>query len=216
LENIRLIIEVIYGVTVIKFFSGLLQTNESMKALFDILLLPALSVLVSLMAYYLILSLSRPASFALSKALNSATWKRIIAMALGGDTRGEVCVSATPSPMLAARRFPSLPQELEDELSAFSDKAAGETIARLRRTVRELAISLGDQTTSTPPISYVTWDELIHTNYFDNIRLRKLIAYSVGQQAGFAHSDSFRCDPDFEKVAKWYAELLMHAKTLDR
>lgn len=215
-QNVRLIVEVLYGVTVIKYYTGstldafLQFSNTSMKALFDILLLPALAICGSLVAYAFVLSLARPVSLIASRGLNRATWLQIAAISFGGDARGEICTNASQSPRHAARFFPALPAELEDQLSAYSDAAAGKTIMRLRRTVKELAQSMAGQSKSMSLANYLTWDELIHTNYFKNDGFCKLIAYTIGQRQGFRIRENFRCDPDFEKVAGWHEDLCKH------
>jgi hypothetical protein len=52
--------------------------------------------------------------------------------------------------------------------------------------------------------SYLTWDELIHTAYFNIPRFRKLVAYAIAQADGFQATEAFKADPDYATVAGWY------------
>ena len=54
---------------------------------------------------------------------------------------------------------------------------------------------------------YLTWEELIHTSYFQVPRFRKLVAYAISRADGFRPTEAFRADPDYELVAAWFERL---------
>ena len=81
--------------------------------------------------------------------------------------------------------MPALPAKLATEISAFSDKQAGQSIARFRSALNVLAFANGDREKSDLLSRYLTWDELIHTSYFQVPRFRKLVAYAISSANGF-------------------------------
>jgi hypothetical protein len=54
---------------------------------------------------------------------------------------------------------------------------------------------------------YLTWQELIHTNYFNVPRFRMLVAYTIADSEGFRPTEAFRNHPDYSCVADWYEEI---------
>ena len=116
-------------------------------------------------------------------------------------------MTAAERPAWAAISPAPLPDELGEEVSAFADAAAAQSVSKLRRAVQLLAFSEGEQGKSDLLAEYLTWDELIHTAYFKVARFRKLVAFAIAHSPGFRPSDKFRSDPDFATVARWYAQL---------
>ena len=47
----------------------------------------------------------------------------------------------------------------------------------------------------------------MHASYFDVPEFRKLIAQAVSRAEGFAPSEKFKADPDFQRTAQWLAEI---------
>jgi hypothetical protein len=54
---------------------------------------------------------------------------------------------------------------------------------------------------------YLSWEELIHTCYFDVSRFRKLVAYAISTADGFRATEMFKHDPDYPLVEKWFQEI---------
>jgi hypothetical protein len=146
-------------------------------------------------------------SAVLSRVFDRITWHQIRQSAFGNDTIGEVAVEAADRPVWLAGSPAPLPEELSNEVSAFADSAAAQSVSKLRRAVQLLAFSEGEQEKSDLLAEYLTWDELIHTAYFRVPRFRKLVAYAIAHSPGFRPSDRFRSDPDFATVARWYQQL---------
>jgi hypothetical protein len=105
-----------------------------------------------------------------------------------------------------------LPAALGAEISAFSDQQAGKSVARLRSAVHVLAFAEGGREKSDLLSTYLTWDELIHTSYFQVPRFCKLVAYALSTADGFRATAAFRADPDYTLVAGWFDEMRQPAE----
>ena len=87
-----------------------------------------------------------------------------------------------------------------------SDEAAGRAIPKLRREIGRLAFgNPGEGKDSLGKL--LSWEELIHTTYFDAPSVRKLIAYLIAGSDGFRATKEFAVDPDFQRTATWYGAL---------
>lgn len=53
----------------------------------------------------------------------------------------------------------------------------------------------------------LTWDELIHTAYFNVPRFRKLVAFCLIDGKRIMASEIFKRDTEFERIASWAAEI---------
>lgn len=139
-----------------------------------------------------------------SQMLDGLAWRQIRASAFGGDTLGEASCVATSAPAIAAAAFPALPEALAAEISRVADGAAGEAIVKLRASLNRLAFADDGRTRSDLVSEYLTWDELIHTAYFNVPRFNKLVAYTIATSDGFTPTAAFLADPDYAVVARWH------------
>lgn len=184
-----------------------------------VILTLVVSVLVGTAAFWLV-SIALTVSFAaiaknvsriLSALLNFFTNQQIMKLSLGGDALGTSAVSARSSPSWTSISGSRLPEALSEEITAVSNLAAAQSIGKFRAALSTVVFS--EQTTGVGELvaNYLTWQELIHTNYFRAVRFRKLIAYAISQNEGFAATDLFRKDPDYKVVAEWYDALVKAA-----
>jgi hypothetical protein len=141
-----------------------------------------------------------------SIALNRAVWQQIRSSAYGNDTVGEVAQSSADAPVFVDPR-PSLPEKLAIEISRVADSAAATALSKLRGSLNRLVFAAEKRERSDIVSQYLTWDELIHTAYFKVSLFNKLIAYSIARSEGFRPSATFLADPDYHRMATWYAEL---------
>lgn len=141
-----------------------------------------------------------------ARNFDAVTWSQIRASAYGNDTQGELAVDAGSFPGFLAER-PVLPADLAAEITAVSDAAAAVSVAKLRSALTRLAFTEGDQKRSDLVSDYLTWDELIHTAYFKVPAFIKLVAYGISRSKGFRATAAFRADPDYPRIAQWYASL---------
>jgi hypothetical protein len=163
--------------------------------------------LPSIVAVLLVTAASRQLSFWLSGVLDRVSWKEIRGSALGSDIRGEDQIDVQERPAWAAKGFLPLPVALGDEISAFSDEAASKSLSKMRRGIGDLAFRDKESDKASVVAQYLSWDELIHTCYFNVPRFRKLVAYAISCADGFCATDAFKADPEYVVVAKWFDEI---------
>lgn len=176
------------------------------RAVFLIAIVPVTALLLSLIVLWLVTYAAKPVSFVLSRLLNATTWAQLRERGFGGDVQGERAVEARTIPVGCSRSCAPLPDDLASELSAASDAAAAKSIPRLRGAINAIAFAKGDSE-QRALAEYFTWNELIHTSYFDVPGVRRLIAYAVAEADGFKSSDILRGDPDYVRVGTWYRML---------
>ena len=180
---------------------------------------PIISILIFLIFFALIFyipalivvlttsSIGALASFSFSKILDGLTWRQLRASAFGDDCQVEAIIGTGIQPMWLTAQKPALPKSLSEEISAFSDLQAAQSVARFRSALNVLAFANGAQERSDMLSRYLTWDELIHTSYFQVPRFRKLVAYAISTAKGFRATEQFLGDPDYSVVQRWYEDL---------
>jgi hypothetical protein len=85
-------------------------------------------------------------------------------------------------------------------------KAASIAVSKFRGLVGQLAHK-NKEANAFLFSEYLTWDELIHTSYFNVPRFRMLVAYAIATSEGFRPSAAFKNHPDYQLVAGWYEEM---------
>ena len=143
----------------------------------------------------------------LSGRLNGLTWRQIRKALFGDDLTGDYTVGAEDKPMWASNGFSWLPDPLSEEIISFSNQEAAKALFKFRGAINKLAFSEEEDNKSDVLSEYLTWNELVHTAYFNVLPFRKLVAYAVSTADGFRATESFKADPDFALVAKWYEEI---------
>lgn len=200
----------IFPAYILQKWSGIV-INYSGVAVVDILIYIALlGVIVGLLfaEFLLVLLVARKCagylSTGLSGVLNRLTWRQVTKSAFGNDTLGEHAAGADTHPAWLVAGRPPLPRELGDEISDASNVAASAAIAKFRGALQfrsgDNAISLGRSLFA----DVLTWEELVHTSYFNVPRFRKLVAYALTQGGGFRATDAFKADPDYARVQGWF------------
>jgi hypothetical protein len=190
--------------------AALVQRHLSLARIDSEILATFLAAFVFLLSAAIYVTAAKAVSSIFSSILSSvfdrAAWTQLRASILGNDTSAEVAQSAAEAPSFFDLRT-SLPEELAFEISKVADAAAAVSISKLRRSLSRLAFEEDKRTRTDLIAEYLTWDELIHTTYFKVPLFNKLIAYAIAQSEGFRATTAFLSDPDYERVAGWYAEL---------
>jgi hypothetical protein len=171
--------------------------------LFLVIVVPLAMFAVSLVIVAAMAALAGLISRGISILLNGLAMQQIRQFALGGNVVGESATGAEPFPVALKQRFPPLPDELAALITATSDDAAAKAIGKFRSMIGLFAFA----PQPLDPLSLVdkfSWNELIHTTYFDVPEFRLLLAYCVSQCEGFSASDKLRTHPDLERVQIWY------------
>lgn len=146
-------------------------------------------------------------SAAASRRGNPLITSQFRAQAFGSDTSMDTAHDAHVWPMWMGKGFPPLPEPLGSELQAFSDDAIREVVPKFRDAAGTFAAATTAREKSDMISDYLTWNELIHTSYFNNARFRKLVAFTLTQAEGFRATDAFRRDPEYDLVAGWHGEI---------
>jgi hypothetical protein len=162
---------------------------------------------VSLVVTYVVGWIARGLSFLASVVLNKMTLEQIRKSALGSDTPGEFARNAMECPTWLNAGFAPLPAALGDDISALSDREAAKSLAKFRNALGHLTFSEGEADKQNFVQSYMGWNELIHTCYFNVPRFCKLVAYAISTADGFRAKEEFKSDPDYALVKSWFEEI---------
>lgn len=170
-------------------------------------LLSALAVGIALALTAALGLLWQGVSGAMSRLLNPVITSQFQAQGFGSDTSVDAARDAHVWPMWLGKGFPPLPEALGSELQATSDDAIREVVPKFRDAARTFAAATTGREKSDMISDYLTWNELVHTSYFNNARFRKLVAFAAAQADGFVAADALRQDPEYAAVARWYGEI---------
>ena len=165
-------------------------------------------ILVAVTLTWLFNGLAILLSNGLSRVLNPITLAQLKAVAYGSDSQEDLAVDASEWPVWLNLGFPPLPNIVAKGLEASSDAAIGQAIPKFRNVVERLGMAESPEATSDVLADYLTWKELIHTSYFDDERIAKLIAFAISRCDGFEPTDTFRRDPDYGLIERSYHEIV--------
>lgn len=102
-------------------------------------------------------------------------WAEVARRLQGNDIAGNVLSEVTREP-LAKNGTPLLLEEDEEALLRFSNAKAAETVGRVRKTLGLVALAERDSQYLVARFGeQLSWGELIHTTYFDNPSVRRLL-----------------------------------------
>lgn len=162
---------------------------------------------ISIIVTFIVTLVALWVSILLSRAFNPLTMGQIRSVAFGSDTREEKAVDAAEQPMWLGKRFEPLPEPLASRLQASSDAAVGRVVPKFRDALRQFTAAGSNEEKSDMMSEYLTWDELIHTSYFDDEQFSKLVAFALTQADGFRATTTFKQDPEYGMLADWYGSI---------
>jgi hypothetical protein len=178
-----------------------------LRLVLPIVLVPIVFALLALAILMVVQFIAARVSAVLSRSLNRMTHHQITRQALGNDTDGEIALGADSRPAWLPLAYPSLPIEVGDKISDYSNQNSFQSLAKFRNAISTLAFSESEEEGGGIITTYLTWRELIHTSYFEVPELLTLLAFAVGQADGFAAGEAFKSDPDFDRAARWHGAL---------
>lgn len=146
-------------------------------------------------------------SHALSAVLNPLTLAQLKAATYGSDALEDFAIDASVWPVWLTRGFPPLPMEIARGIETTSDRAIGTAIPKFRNIIESLTAAETSDATSNVIADYLTWQELIHTSYFDHDDFVKLVAFALCRTDGFRPTQAFASDPAFDDVGKAYSSI---------
>jgi hypothetical protein len=125
----------------------------------------------------------------------------------GSDVAGETAVNAFAHPGWMPSGNNPIPRPLSDELTGFVNQEAIKSLPKLRKSIYELAFSIGAGRPESFIQDYLSWNELIHTCYFNVAHFRMLVAFAISKANGFYATQTFKDSREFEVVARWFCEI---------
>ena len=170
-------------------------------------LVPVVFAMLALGILMVIQFIAGHLSGGLSRGLNKLTRHEITRSALGNDTDGEIALGADSRPAWLSLVYPFLPGEVGNKITEHSNQISFQSIAKFRNAISTLAFADTEESKAGLITTYFTWQELIHTSYFEVPEFRTLLAYAIGQSEGFAMRGNFQADLDFKRVTAWHEAL---------
>lgn len=125
--------------------------------------------------------LSRPTSM----ALNTVTLSQFRSLVDGVDLASERAIGCNVHPPWHGAAPEPLPKDVCEEITAISDRAASAALPKFRAALGELALSEKMDDLKARFADYLTWDELIHTAYFNSPKFMELLADKCAESDGF-------------------------------
>lgn len=150
-------------------------------------------------------------SRALSAVLNPLTLAQLKSATYGSDALEDFAIDASEWPVWLSRGFPPLPAEIAQGIEMASDRAIGTAIPKFRNIIESLTAAETSDATSTLVADYLTWQELIHTSYFEHEDFVKLVAFALCQTEGFRPTPSFASDPAIDDIGQAYSSIAQDA-----
>lgn len=139
----------------------------------------------------------------LAWVLNGIIWSSVRKRAWGDDLLKEDVREIGSHPPEFAQTFASLPDAIMDPLRKHSDKHALKTLQKVRKV-----LGMTQDSTTAPDLrsdlsEQLTWEELIHTSYFDVPEFVDLVALSL-HGAGLAElKEEFSLTAERKQLADW-------------
>lgn len=147
----------------------------------------AMMIVGAAMGYvYLAKGVARLLSIPTSWALNALTLSQFRSLVDGVDLASERAVGCGVRPAWGSAATAPLPREVCEEITVMSDRAASAALPKFRSALGELALSEKLDDVRARFSDYLTWDELIHTAYFNSPKFMALLAETCAGTEGFA------------------------------
>ncbi|MEO1204900.1 MAG: hypothetical protein AAFV45_01075 [Pseudomonadota bacterium] len=177
-----------------------------------VLLVPVFFGLLAVAIVFLMQAIATGISSVLSKVLDKLTWFEVKRSAMGNDTETEVVVQAERYPPWMEAPKPFLPAPLSEKLTNHSNEMSARSLAKFRNAISEIMVADEDEQAANI-LSFLTWQELIHTAYFEVTEFRKLIAHTLVQTDAFQPTIAFANDPGRYELATWLSVVNTAAST---
>ncbi len=116
-----------------------------------------------------------------------------------------------PSVSLAPAEFSTewrtLPHAPSAAVHEFANRHAADLVAKGRQLLGFAQLGLTNDELLRQITETVTWNELIHTAYFEVDEFIKLLAYAIIQKCELEPSREFLTDPDYDRIKEWHDEI---------
>jgi len=172
--------------------------------------------LLSFLVTVVVRGMSIGISALLSRVLDLFTWNAIRRLIFGSGLAGETAVDAFAYPVWVPSGNNPIPQVLSDELTSFVNQETIKSLPKLRKAVYELAFSIVAGKPESFIQDYLSWNELLHTSYFNIPHFRMLVAFAISMAKGFHARQPFKDASEFKVVAQWFDEIRKNPAPLVR
>jgi hypothetical protein len=165
----------------------------------------AMAVLVAAVSGLLLARLAmRALSIPVSRQLNAATVSQIRAKLFGADVSGETAIGCDVRPYWSKSTMGALPAAVSAEITEMSDRAAERAV----RTMRARAYDIVAAENPKERLSeYLSWEELVHTTYFNAPTFQRLLAYAISTVDGFRATPVLTSDASYSLLRQWLDEV---------
>ncbi|MFZ1991265.1 MAG: hypothetical protein WAW96_16015 [Alphaproteobacteria bacterium] len=148
-----------------------------------------------------------PARHTLGALLDLGVAGTLRGITYGLDVPDEKAHSVYSQPPFVKSGWRPLPEPIRTEMADFVNKNAVETVSKLRELLGSAYLSRGNLDVLGSVRDQLNWNELLHTSYFVNERLVRLIAYGMLRVSGKPPSGKLKADPNFPEIEQWYAHV---------
>jgi hypothetical protein len=165
----------------------------------------AMVVLVAAVGGLLLARLAmRGLSIPISRQLNAATVSQIRAKLFGADVSGETAIGCDVRPYWSKSTMGALPAAVSAEITEISDRAAERAV----RTMRARAYDIVAAENPKERLSeYLSWEELVHTTYFNAPTFQRLLAYAISSVDGFRPTPVLTSEASYPLLRQWLDEV---------
>lgn len=185
-------------------------------AIIPMAIVPLVSIAIALLLTVAIKWLAGWISWLLSKALNRVTMAEIKRSIYGNDTDGEIAIGAGPHPSWLEVTGKQLPPDVADPILRCANTATQVSLAKFRNAISDIVLADGHPKDSSIVSDYLSWKELVHSCYFEQPELRKLVARTIADGDGFEPSVRFADDPDYARTGRWLASVRGEGVSMSR
>lgn len=181
------------------------------RLLLPVILVPFIFGVIAVVLVYLVQGVAHFLSGLLAGVFDKMTWFEIKRSALGNDTETEVALTAAPRPFWLDKTPPTLPIELGERITGYSNEVAVQSLGKFRNAIGELAFSDGMENKQQSVLSYLTWRELIHSSYFEVPEFRWLLAEAIASSDGFRRAQGSDSEEREQLAVAWLGALNKNA-----
>ena len=151
----------------------------------------------------------RGLSIPVSRQLNAATVSQIRAKLFGADVSGETAAGCDVRPYWSPSTMGALPAAVSREITEMSDRAAEKAVRTMRARAYDIVAAENPKERLN---EYLSWEELVHTTYFNAPAFQQLLAYAISTADGFKATPALTGDPIYPLLHQWLDEI-RHADT---
>ena len=192
------------------------DTPENIRALQELLLFNLnapfsagfMTVFLWIAAFSVIASTTKPLAKLLgripSKLANNAITNLGRRRSFGMDVMGLKKPRLTSQPPDFSYAFEPLPDEIAAPISDLVSKRASELVEKGRMALGLVHAGADISNILEDIVGSVTWDELIHTAYFETDKFTKFVAIALIESGAGAASQQFKNDPDFLELVQLF------------